>query len=44
MVRAALLALRIYLLVLLGLIALKFARVFSGHNRNPSPTDTKARP
>ncbi len=34
MVRAALWALRIYLLVLLGLIALKFARVYTRHQRN----------
>ena len=37
MVRVALWALRIYLLILLSLIGLKFARVFSGsHNQDGS--------
>jgi len=48
MVRAALWALRIYLLILLGLIVVKFVRVFSGHDRGPGPTSpttrTKAEP
>ncbi|HEV2211291.1 MAG TPA: hypothetical protein VG167_21210 [Verrucomicrobiae bacterium] len=35
MVRIALWALRVYLLILLALIGLKFVRVFS-HSRNPS--------
>ena len=35
MVRIALWALRVYLLILLALIGLKFARVFS-HSSNPS--------
>ncbi len=34
MVRIALWALRVYLLVLLALIGLKFARVFSGHSKD----------
>ena len=33
-VRVALWALRIYLILLLGLIALKFARVLAGHDRH----------
>jgi hypothetical protein len=38
MVRIALWALRIYLLILLSLIGLKFARVFSGsHEQDGSP-------
>ena len=40
MVRAALWALRIYLLVLLGLIALKFARVYSRQHRNANAPAT----
>jgi len=38
MVRIALWALRIYLLVLLSLIALKFTRVFSGADKSPKPS------
>jgi len=38
MVRIALWALRIYLLVLLSLIGLKFARVFSGSQKQNSST------
>jgi hypothetical protein len=40
MVRIALWALRIYLLILLSLIGLKFASVFShsGNTQKPSPT------
>jgi hypothetical protein len=40
MVRVALWALRVYLLVLLSLIGLKFARVFSGskHGDNAAPS------
>ena len=47
MVQVALWALRIYLVLLLALIALKFARVLAGHNRDPgaggtnSPTEAK---
>jgi hypothetical protein len=37
MVRIALWALRIYLLILLSLIGLKFARVFSGSKKQDSP-------
>jgi hypothetical protein len=43
MVRIALWALRIYLLILLSLIALKFARVFSGsHRQDGSTSDAQA--
>ncbi len=42
MVRAALWALRIYLLVLLGLIALKFARVYARHQRGVAAPATSA--
>jgi hypothetical protein len=43
MVRVALWALRIYLLVLLSLIGLKFARVFSGSRKGDgSATGTQA--
>jgi hypothetical protein len=38
MVRVALWALRIYLLILLSLIGLKFARVFSGSHRQDGST------
>jgi hypothetical protein len=38
MVRVALWALRIYLLVLLALIGLKFARVFSGSQKRAGAT------
>ncbi len=42
MVRVALWALRIYLLILLSLIGLKFARVFSGpHKGDGSTTSTQ---
>jgi hypothetical protein len=42
MVRVALWALRIYLLILLSLIGLKFARVFSGsHKQDGSATGTR---
>jgi hypothetical protein len=35
--------LRIYLLILLGLIGLKFVRVFAGHDRNPAaPADANS--
>jgi hypothetical protein len=45
MVRFALWALRIYLLVLLSLIGLKFARVFSGSQKQEgSTTGTHAVP
>lgn len=45
MVRFALWALRIYLLVLLSLIGLKFARVFSGSQKQEGPaTGTHAVP
>jgi len=40
MVRAALLALRIYLLVLLSLIGLKFVRMFSDSDKHPKPPET----
>jgi hypothetical protein len=43
MVRIALWALRVYLLILLALIGLKFARVFSGsHAQNGSTTGAQA--
>ena len=43
MVRVALWALRIYLLILLSLIGLKFARVFSGSQKQDgSTTGTQA--
>ena len=43
MVRTALWALRIYLLILLSLIGLKFARVFSGsHKQEGSATGAQA--
>jgi len=43
MVKAALWALRIYLLVLLSLIGLKFVRVFSSsHNRDSAPASSTA--
>jgi hypothetical protein len=43
MVRVALWALRIYLLILLSLIGLKFARVFSGsHTQDGSATGAQA--
>jgi hypothetical protein len=38
MVRIALWALRIYLLILLSLIGLKFARVFSNSHKQEGPT------
>jgi hypothetical protein len=38
MVRTALWALRIYLLILLSLIGLKFARVFSGSHKQEGAT------
>jgi hypothetical protein len=38
MVRVALWALRIYLLILLSLIGLKFVRVFSGSHRQDGST------
>lgn len=38
MFRVALWALRIYLLILLSLIGLKFARVFSGSQKHDSST------
>jgi hypothetical protein len=41
-VRVALWALRFYLLILLGLIALKFVRVFAGHDRNPASADANS--
>jgi hypothetical protein len=37
MVRIALWALRVYLLILLSLIGLKFARVFSGSQKQDAP-------
>ena len=40
MVRAALWALRIYLLVLLSLIGFKFARMFSDPGKQPKPLET----
>ena len=42
MVRTALWAIRIYLLVLLTLIGLKFLRVSSAAGKNPSPAATPA--
>jgi hypothetical protein len=43
MVRTALWALRIYLLILLSLIGLKFARVFSGsHQQDGSTSGARA--
>ncbi|MCY3018444.1 MAG: hypothetical protein NTW87_05360 [Planctomycetota bacterium] len=47
MVKTALYALRIYLLVLLLLIAVKFYRVFSAPDRaaqNPTPPAARAQP
>jgi hypothetical protein len=50
MVRTALWALRIYLLILLSLIGLKFVRVFSGPQKQegsatgPSPVQTNLLP
>ncbi len=49
MVKIALWALRIYLLILLSLIGLKFTRVFSGSSkdqppRTATPTPTNALP
>ena len=46
MVRIALWALRIYLLILLSLIGLKFARVFSGSQKQEarSPLPRQSRP
>jgi hypothetical protein len=43
MVRIALWALRVYLLILLSLIGLKFARVFSGSHKQDGST-TGAQP
>ncbi len=40
MVRAALWALRIYLLVLLSLIGFKFVRMFSDSDKHPKPPET----
>ena len=42
MVRIALWAIRIYLLVLLVLIGLKFLRVSSANGKNPPPASTPA--
>jgi len=42
MVKAALWALRVYLLILLSLIVLKFTRVFSGSRQPDSPTPNPA--